>query len=205
MNKILFLFCFIFSVMPCLAENYDANSVISELKYQLGNRVNLDDYYIKMRRDKFGLEEYKSKILSIQETAKKTNIKKFFSTVTLNEPVSISTASKILKDYNFNPRLVYVFAKSQNQNEELITIGLFPGKNNNDINLILNKTLGDKKIKILGVVAFIGVIQKNELSNMQIDKNVFLVDISADGNFIDNSKNKKYMQHFGWDIYKNRE
>lgn len=175
------------------------NNVLNQV---FGQRDNLNTYYSTMDKSLKGLQEYKAKMTVVHEVAEKMQAKNFFSTTTLNSPISIDETLTLMEEHGITPKLLYVFANST-ENGELITLGVRPDTADfsQGIRATLEHFKEESRATVLGVTAVVGYIETRKLKSAQLDKRIFLVDVSADENLANNPGNKRHMHHFGWDLY----
>jgi ACT domain-containing protein len=180
--------------------NQDKVNIVKE---EIGAFETLNGQYMAIEKSPQGLNDYKQKVIKVQRRGEKAGIKTFFSTISLNSPVSAREALDITHTYNLKTKLIYVFAESLD--ERTITIGLRLEKVNSveKLEQAFQKIEKDE-MSVVGVVSLIGVVPKNNLRKLQGDPRVFLVDVSADKQLSDNQNGKSYMHHLSWDIYHNR-
>ena len=101
----------------------------------------------------------------------------FHSTITFSHPITVDEAGAFVETYDLAPSQVYAYAYDHAA-DEVITIGARLSLA--ELAAELTTIMGDEGIELLGVGAIIVDVRANQLSVLQGDPIVFLVDVSAD-------------------------
>jgi len=192
-------------------KNFGQYSIINNINNDTIKSSELNDAKIALEKNKSqildlyrsidtsslsSLKEYKNKVLSNQKIYKENKKDNVLATITFNYPISIDVFADFVNKYDIKVNQFSI--RAINQIGDRVTISGKPGENEVVPENILNSMLDKSKAEFKGIIdcyveldsAYLDKINDNE-------KNVFLVDTSADNMFITN-ENKKHIPSLYW-------